>query len=45
MFDSYLEHDEAVLAEGRALHGEGGRRSRGDALELVIMLLVVGHGG
>ena len=33
-----LDHDEAVLAEGRALHGESGRRAGVNRLEGVIML-------
>lgn len=33
-----LDHDEAVLAEGRALHGESGRRTGVRRLEGVFML-------
>ena len=33
-----LDHDEAVLPEGRALHGIGGRGAGIDALEGVLML-------
>lgn len=33
-----LDHDEAVLAESRALHGESGRRAGVNRLEGVVML-------
>ena len=33
-----LDHDEAVLAEGRALHGVSGRRAGVNRLEGVVML-------
>jgi hypothetical protein len=31
---AYLDHDETVLAEGRALHGEGGGRTRITSLKI-----------
>lgn len=37
-----LQHDEAVLAQSRALHGEGGGRARVDGLEVCI-LHGIGH--
>jgi hypothetical protein len=33
-----LDHDEAVLPQGRALHGEGGRGASVGGLESVLML-------
>lgn len=35
-----LDHDEAVLPQGRALHGEGGRGAGIGGLEGVLMLQV-----
>lgn len=32
-----LEHDETVLAQGRALHGEGGGGTRVPSLEMCIL--------
>ena len=33
-----LDHDEAVLAQGRALHGVGGRSAGVGGIEVVLML-------
>ena len=41
MISYHLDHDEAALSEGRALHGESLRGSRVTLVEVVV--LIVGH--
>jgi len=38
-----LDHNEAVLAQGGALHGVGRRGTGVDGVEVVLMLRIVGH--